>query len=209
MKLSILILFVLFCTLAQAGEAPAPAADAALKEKVRKLYEQLSSDEFSVRESAGKELLALGQSAIAIIDTLPKSVDAEVNVRVGRIRLQFAIEGVKTVAAALELRHRFIDDGKPELAAAATKKAESLGTPLEIADALRISALADYGAIRQGLAERSPQVDGLLRHVAKDIEDAVKYYDDYLKLHPNEKEVESHQTEASMILYSCRKYLTL
>src|SRR5690348_16084980 len=69
-----------------------------VREKVAGLVSQLGSDEYSARENAEKKLAAMGEEAVSVLKTLPKSNDAEANIRIDRILIQFSIAGAKTVA---------------------------------------------------------------------------------------------------------------
>jgi hypothetical protein len=206
MRFGIALLFL--CALSTAAEAPPQADDAALREKVTRLVAQLGSDEFSVRDNASKELLALGERGFAIIKTLTKSTDAETNLRLRKICVQFSIADVKTLAEALELRRKFLDDGKRDLAAEATRKAESIAKPIQIADALRESALAEYRTVKIDTG-MGAVASSKMKRVLMDLDDSINYYDQHMKAHPEDKNAESRQTEASMIAYGCRKYLSL
>jgi len=205
MKMMICTLLLVTGLAARAGEAPAETATAGLKEKGLELIKQLGSDDFAVREDADKKIVALGEPAVEIIKSLPKSEVAEVALRLHKIRTLFSIVEVKTLAEALALRLKFLDDDKAELAAAALKKAETLGKPLEIAQSLYQSGLGTYRQFKQDGHDKNR----LLKRVANEMDLCVEYFQTYLKDHPDDKAVEANQAEASMILYSCRKYMSL
>lgn len=204
MRITIYILLLSTFALARAEDTPVDLPDAELKEKVLRLIEQLGNDEFDVREKAEHALVALGPKAVAIISKLPFSTDAEVNVRLQRFRIQNQLEEAKTLAEVMALRKKFLAAENFELAAAALEKAKKFETPGELADALYQSSLAAYCKIKGAGHPLSA-----LRQVERDLSLCVDCYDAHLKKHPEDKDAETRQTEASMILYGCRKYMSL
>lgn len=79
---------------------PCPAGDAPSKEKIDKLVEQMGSGEFVERETATKELAAIGVPALEALRKAAKSEDAEVRKRAEELlpKIERAAESARVLA---------------------------------------------------------------------------------------------------------------
>ena len=80
--------------LAAQNPAPAPAD---LREKVARLIKELGDNEWSVREAASKELVAIGKPALAALKEALKSKDPEV-----AMRAREAVEKIEGAGSTVE-----------------------------------------------------------------------------------------------------------
>lgn len=74
--------------------AAPPMTKAALEQKVRRLAAQLSDNHFQVREAATKELIAMGESVLPVLEKMDAQVGSEAERRLEAIR--YALVGWKT-----------------------------------------------------------------------------------------------------------------
>ena len=194
---------------ARAAEQPAKNAGPELRTAVLSLVAQLGSDELEARDSAEAALVALGQSAIVVIQGLPIPKDPEVAMRLNRVRQLAAIDAAKTIAEVLEMRKHFHRTESPGLAAAAMKKARSLGTAIEFAVALQLCAASDLREIKKTWIHDDARYNAELMRIAADLNICIDLWEAELKEHPGNAEALEKEQTAAMLFYSTRKYLNL
>jgi hypothetical protein len=181
---------------------------------------QLGSDTFEEREKASKYLQAAGKASVpALKRALAAAKDPEVLARVRDLLTQFDDE-FETPEAGLALYARLIGKAveKPGDAEVFAKHFERAQKVLKRVEAaidrkdrdLRIGkAQAKQGVVLFGAAKAANHPKWLLESVVQTLDSAVDRLGRQHEKFPEDKEIEQLMTEASMMMYSARKFSTL
>lgn len=187
----------------------APELDAAARQKLDALVTKLGADDFKTRQDAETALSEYKKPAVeALKKHLEQSKDLEIISRLKRViqRIEIGatsaeiiaqIEKQADIAAKTQDSNKRADELKKldELLAALQK---TDGPDIQIADAFKSTGRKLFEA---------GQAKANVKAAMKYLEQSVEWYEKAMKA--GDKNAENRLQEASMLLYSCRKFLTL
>jgi hypothetical protein len=124
------VLTIFLATVVLVGHVPCPAQDRPDQDRIKKLIENLGSDEFAVRERAARELVEIGEPALELLRKADKSGDEEISKRAAR--LVTVVEAKALTAAMLAPRKVRLDLKGVPVAEAVAELAKVSGYRLEL-----------------------------------------------------------------------------